>query len=352
MLVVDDEAPVRDLIARWLSSEGYLCATAATIDGAWRYLQAHEVQLVTADIAMPGESGLELLTRTKDHFPDTEVIMLTGVGDTRTAIESLTQGACGYLLKPVEREELLIQARRALERRHLLLERRLYTLHLEETVRRQTAAIRRAHEETIHRLVKASQYRDEETGAHIRRTGLYSEVMAEVLGWPSEQIEHIRLAAPMHDVGKIGVPDAILQKPGKLTPEEYEIMQSHAVIGARLLSGSESPMLQMAERIALCHHERWDGTGYPAGLWGEAIPECARIVAIVDVYDALTHDRVYRQALPEDEALAILERGRGTHFDPFLLGVFLSVHTEMQRIARANPDTTDIECLPQLPCLS
>jgi len=168
----------------------------------------------------------------------------------------------------------------------------------------------------------------------------------------------------MHDVGKIGIPDAILQKPGKLTREEFEIMKTHTVIGAKMLAGSESSVLQMAEEIALCHHERWDGGGYPRGLAESAIPETARIVALVDVYDALTHDRVYRAALPETEALAIMEQGQGNHFDPFLFGVFLSLVPEMRRIADENPDerveeyarrgspngltSIPVECLPMM----
>ena len=157
-------------------------------------------------------------------------------------------------------------------------------------------AIRIAHEETIHRLVTASLCRDEETGMHIKRTGLLSELLARAAGWSEADAEIIRLAAPMHDVGKIGIPDAILQKPGKLTPAEFETMKTHTLIGAGMLDGSQSAILAMAREIALCHHEHWDGTGYPRGLAGMAIPEPARILSIVDVYDAMTHSRVYRSA--------------------------------------------------------
>ncbi len=163
-------------------------------------------------------------------------------------------------------------------------------------------------------------------------------MFAEVLGWPADQVQNIRLAAPMHDLGKIGIPDAILQKPAGLTSEEFAVMKTHTVIGARMLEGSESAILQLAHEIALAHHERWNGTGYPRGLAGLEIPEVARILAIVDVYDALTHRRVYREALPEYEAMEIMEQGRGTHFDPFLFGVFLSLLPEIRRIAQQNPD--------------
>lgn len=210
---------------------------------------------------------------------------------------------------------------------------------LEQKVLEQTREIRAAHEETIHRLVNATMCRDEETGAHIRRTGLFSEVLALAAGWSTSAAEQIRLAAPMHDVGKLGIPDVILRKPGKLTPAEFEFMKQHTVIGARILEGSSSEFLQMACEIALNHHERWDGKGYPAGRAGEAIPECARILSIVDVYDALTHDRVYRPALPRDEALQLMQQGQGTQFDPTLLTTFFTVLEEIDEIAARNPDS-------------
>jgi CHASE1-domain containing sensor protein len=213
---------------------------------------------------------------------------------------------------------------------------------LEEKVREQTTDIRRAHEEVVDRLISAAQWSDEETGMHIRRTGLLSEVLARSAGWFGDDVEAIRQAAPMHDIGKIGIPDAILQKPGKLTTEEFAVMKTHTRIGADILAGSESSMLQMARDIALNHHERWDGKGYPRGLAGKAIPECARIVAIVDVYDALTHDRVYRPALPESEVLTIMQQGAGTHFDPLLMTFFFLHFSEIRRIAQEHPDESKV----------
>jgi putative two-component system response regulator len=259
------------------------------------------------------------------------------------AIEALTQGAFAYLIKPVEAEELLLQVERGLERRQWRLERRSYTERLERTVCDQTLEIRLAHEETIHRLLTASMYRDEETGAHLRRTGLFSEAIALAAGWPRTQSEHLRLAAPMHDVGKIGIPDSILRKPGGLTPPEFELMKTHTSIGARMLSGSGAVVLQLAQRIALAHHERWDGGGYPRGLAGAAIPEPARIVSIADVYDALTHDRVYRRAFPDDEVIRLMNSGRGTHFDPALLDAFWRALPEIRRIGAENPDDSRTE---------
>jgi putative two-component system response regulator len=350
VLVVDDESHIRRILSRWLVEAGYRCDQVADGSELWAYLQTHEVDLVTLDINMPGQSGLELLPQIKQLSPDTEVIMLTARGEANVVIDALTHGAYGYLLKPVERDEFLFQVRKALERRSLLLERREYTQQLEERVRQQTVVIRMAHEETILRLVCASQYRDEETGAHIRRTGLYSELMASVLGWSADRVETIRMAAPMHDIGKIGVPDAILCKPGKLTEAEFEIMKTHTTIGAAMLDGSDSAILQMGREVALCHHERWDGRGYPRALSGADIPESARIVALVDVYDALSHDRVYRRALPEVEVLSIMEKGAGTHFDPSLYSVFTALVAELRRISAANPDAPNdapTSALPQ-----
>jgi putative two-component system response regulator len=175
-------------------------------------------------------------------------------------------------------------------------------------------------------------HRDDETGSHARRIGLYAATLAEDVGWKPEAVENIRLAAPMHDLGKIGIPDSVLQKPGPLTSDEFGLMQRHSEIGARILGGSGVPALKMAAQIAQSHHEKWDGSGYPAGLAGVAIPESARIVAIVDAYDALVHDRVYRPALTEEKAVLTMAEARGTHFDPGLLDRFIHLLPEMRRI--------------------
>ena len=338
VLVVDDESYTRKTVCRWLAGAGFHCGQAASAEEAIARMQDQEAHLLTLDITVPDRAGLEVLSQIKQHWPDTEVLVLTALEETATAVEAMTLGAYGYLLKPIDSSELVFQAKKAIQHRELIVERRQYTATLEAKVREQTGAIRAAHEETILRLLSASRYRDEETGAHIKRTGLYCELFTEVLGWPQEQVQNIRLAAPMHNLGKIGIPDAILQKPGKLTPEEFEVMKTHTVIGARMLAGSDSAILQMAHEIALAHHERWDGTGYPHGLSGLAIPESARILAIVNVYDALTHRRVYHEAMPEDQSLEIMEAGRGMHFDPFLFGIFLSILPEIRRIAAENPD--------------
>ncbi len=322
VLVVDDERHAREIVRRWLERVGYECTCADSVGVAYEILKKQTFEIVTSDISMPGQSGIELLRTVKDTYPETAVLMLTANADTRLAIQALTLGAYGYLLKPVEQEELLCQIERALEHRRLVVENREYTSQLEWKVREQTRHIRLAHEETIQRLVTACMFRDDETAGHIKRTGLSSALVAQSAGWSTEMVELIQLAAPMHDIGKVGIPDSILRKPGKLSPEEFRVMQQHTVIGADMLSGSLSPVLQMAEQIAHFHHERWDGTGYPNHLAGEEIPKAARILSIIDVYDALTHDRVYRRALPEEQVLQIIEDGRGTHFDPTVVKAF------------------------------
>lgn len=340
-LVVDDESGIRRLVNRMLSRVGYTCVEAGSVDEALERLSGREFDLITCDIRMPGKTGLELLPSTSTHCPLTPVIMLTGTGEVDIAISALTKGAWGFLHKPIETDLLLAEINRVQERRMLLLERTQYTQKLETKVREQTAAIRTAHEETIERLAMASTLRDEETGTHALRTGLFCEVMARGLGWADDEVDLIRLSAPMHDVGKIGIPDAVLQKPGRLTAEEFDIIKTHTVIGARMLRGSRSPMLKLASGIALSHHERWDGNGYPFGWAGDKIPVSARMLSIVDVYDALSHDRVYRRALPEGEVFQMLEDGKGTQFDPGLLELFFMLLPEIGRVAQENPDECD-----------
>lgn len=334
VLIVDDEHVVRDVIRRALVREGFSCAVASCTSEATAYLREHEVDLITLDVDMPGQSGLEWLPRLTVEFPDIGVIMLTAVGALDTAVGALTGGASDFLTKPVRFEELVICVRRVLECRKLGLQKKQYTKQLEEDIRSRNELLHTTDEQMVRLLVLASQYRDEETGSHIGRVGESSALLAEAMGWKNDKVIQMRLAAPLHDVGKIGVPDGILQKRGKLTSDEFDAMKLHVAIGAKLLSDCESPTLKLAAEIALNHHERWDGLGYLHGLSGTAIPQSARIVAVVDVYDALTHDRVYRAALPEEQALTMMNEGRATQFDPEVFDAFLDLLPSIREIEK------------------
>ncbi len=338
ILVVDDEPYVSVVLARWLEMEGYRSAGVLSAREALARMEEAPFELVLSDIMMPGMSGIELLTEIKSRWPDTAVIMVTGVDDRATATQALKQGAYGYVIKPFERNEILINVFNALERRALELTRKAYERDLEAKVLKRTSQIRQREEEVALRLISAAEYRDDETGAHIRRIGLFARVLAQTLGWSLDKLEMIRIAASMHDVGKIGIPDSILLKPGPLSPEEFEVIKTHTIIGSQILKGSTIPMLNMGAEIALYHHEKWNGSGYPKGLKGEEIPESARLTALIDVYDALSSDRVYRPAMSEEKALKIMREGRGVHFDPKIFDAFLETLPRFKEIKEEIPD--------------
>jgi putative two-component system response regulator len=323
ILVVDDEPSICRFVSRLLEKQGYACTTCENATEAIEKIESSAYELVISDIMMPGMSGIEFLARIKKTHPDIAFIMLTAIDDHETAIRTIDLNAFGYMIKPFEANELLINVANSLQRRKLEIERNFYEDRLEGEVRERTTEIRATQEQITLRLVTASGCHDEETGAHLHRIAEYAAILAQALGLEARTVEEIRLAAPMHDVGKIGIADAILRKPGKLTDEEFDLIKEHTTIGAIILEGSQIALLNLAREIALHHHEKWNGSGYPLGLRGEDIPLCARIVAICDVYDALVSDRIYRPALSEDKALAIMKQGRGTHFDPWILDIFL-----------------------------
>jgi putative two-component system response regulator len=357
VLIVDDLPDNSTLLAHLVKDQGYEASMASNGRQALDLAAAERPDVILLDVMMPGMDGIEVCRRLKadEELRNIPVILVTAKDLDKDVVRGLDAGADDYVTKPFNREVLAARLRSAIRlkqsydavartneelqrelKRHIQTESDLRAS--EQRVREQTAAIRRGQEETIHRLLSAALGHDRETGTHIRRVGLLSEVLARVAGWSLPEAENIRLAALMHDIGKIGIRDAILRKPGPLNPEEFRIIQTHTVIGAEILSASDAPMLKMAEQIALNHHEHWDGGGYPAGLAGHAIPEAARIVAIVDVYDALTHDRVYRPAIPEEKVLAIMQQGAGTQFDPLLLAAFFSQLSKIGRVALENPD--------------
>lgn len=337
ILVVDDEEPVRRALIRILERRGFDCTGAEDVTTARATLSSENFDLVVSDMNMPGESGLDLVTSVVMNHPDTATLMCTGVDDADLARTAIEIGAYGYIVKPFEQNEIVIAVLNALRRRELEIENRHHREHLEEMVKARTTElwtamtdleraekeIRVSREETVERLSIAAEFKDSETAAHIRRMSLYCSMLAERLGEDGTRCEEIRLASQMHDVGKIGVPDQILSKPGPLTAEEWVIMKQHAAIGYRILSNSSSALLNLAAMIALTHHERMDGTGYPRGLVEDEIPFEGRIAAVADVFDAMTTNRVYRPGLPMGEALEFMREGRGDHFDPKILDVFL-----------------------------
>ncbi len=332
LLIVEDDSMLNDVLVQCLEMEGYECHSAGCADDALLVLEQVHISLMISDIMMPGRSGIELLSIVKNKYPDTAVIMVTALNDRKTALKALELGAYGYVLKPFDLNEIIISVVNSLERRRLLIQSREYETRLEREVLERTQDLRSREEEICLRLTTASDYRDEETGSHIRRLGLYCEVMAKEMSWPLKAVKDIRIAAPMHDIGKIGIPDSILLKPKTLTPEEFQIIKNHTVIGAQILEGSSVEMLQMAQQIALYHHEKWDGTGYPYGIKGSDIPEPARLIAVVDVYDALVHERVYRPPIAENEALEIMAKDRGFHFNPDVFDAFIRVLPKLRDI--------------------
>ena len=352
ILIVDDEAHIRTLLRRFLEREGHECVTAHSADEAWEQLRTNSFELVLSEVNMPETSGLELAPRIAEEYPDTPVVMVTGVDDPAVATMAVEAGAYGYIIKPFVPNEIVIGVAGALRRRELELSNRRHQEELEALVAERTKEVqetlaqlqeanvllRQVQEETIQRLSIASEYRDEETGAHIHRISHYTKLLAELLDQTPEYVERIRLASPLHDVGKIATPDAILRKPGKHTPEEWEIMKTHAESGYRILSGSGFPVLDMAAEIALTHHEKWDGSGYPHGLKGQAIPLSGRLTAVADVFDALSTERVYKPAFSLEKCLAIIKEGRGTHLDPEIVDVFLENLDDVLEIKRNFPD--------------
>jgi cyclic di-GMP phosphodiesterase len=353
ILVADDEAPLRRALRRTLERAGYRVVEAGDVAQARRVLEAEPIALIFCDVNMPGESGLELVRSAVAGDGEIVVIMLTGVDDPAVAAEALAIGAHGYLVKPIAPNEALINVVSGLRRRALELERKEYVRELEAKILTRTSALRdalqrleqteasarHAERETVDRLVTALSLRSEETGSHIRRMGYYSQLLARRSRANSWSEEQIRLAAMLHDVGKIGIPDAILLKAGPLTEEEFTIIKRHPALGSSLLSAGESAALRLGSDIAMTHHERWDGRGYPRGLAGDSIPIFGRIAAVADAFDAMTSDRVYRSAMPIGAALSELQTERGRQFDPRLVDVFVSSMDELAAIRGDHPES-------------
>jgi putative two-component system response regulator len=329
ILVVDDEPANVQLLQRLLAREGY-----ARVQGLTDPVQALEAfradppDLLLLDLHMPRMDGLEVLARLAARAEEGEhrpVLVLTADVTAEARERALRAGAHDFVLKPFDATEVLLRIRTHLRTRELHLRLAAQNQALEARVRRRTAELEQSQLEVLQRLAQAAELRDDDTGQHTRRVGELAAELARALGVADEEVELIRRAAPLHDVGKIGIPDAILLKPERLDPAEFAVMKTHAAIGARMLAGGRSPLMRMAERIALTHHERWDGSGYPGGLTGEDIPLAGRIVAVADFYDALAHDRPYRGAWALKRITGEIAAQSGRHFDPRVAERFLAL---------------------------
>jgi putative two-component system response regulator len=332
ILVVDDDRQMCLLLTTMLEERGYQCLTATSAKDARASLERRAVALILCDVNMPGESGLVLLREVSASRTETATVMVSGVDEPDIAEFALSLGAYGYLTKPFRRNDLLITVANALRRRELECAERARRELLEEEVALRTKELARAlgelrlaQQETITRLARAAEYRDRDTGAHVQRVAHASTVIATTLGLEPARSELIHLAAPLHDIGKISFPDSILaSRSPTLSPEEWRLIEGHTTVGWQLLSGSRFELLDVAATIAYTHHERFDGTGYPRRLGGEEIPLEGRIVAVADVFDAVTHYRSYQRTLALDEALGLVRSKRGNHFDPDVLDAFLA----------------------------
>jgi len=336
ILVVDDDNTIGQLLVSILSSTYKQVDLARDADEALKFLSISQYNLALVDIRLPKIDGIWLLKEIKQRYEDTEVVMITGVGNLETAVECMRLGAANYFTKPIRKNQLDMVIERALERRDLLLTKRNYQKQLETCIEKKTQELRRVikeleefNEDIIYRLANAVESRDHITGKHLGRMSKYTELLAEVLGL---NYKLIGLASLLHDVGKIGIPDNILLKESPLTDDEYEIIKTHPVIGGKILSGGTGLTLQTAKIIAEQHHERWDGTGYPMGLSGEAISLEGRIVAITDSFDAISSTRPYRPAMTFEKSLEILTEESGTHFDPSLIDIFIKSKIKVKRI--------------------
>jgi putative two-component system response regulator len=323
-LIVDDEPSVRRSLARMLATQGFVCLEAGTGREGLQVLdRTGEIPLIISDMRMPELDGMGFLEAVRQRFPDSSVIMLSGMSETTTAVDCLHLGAADFLLKPISLSELQARVARALEKRALVLQNRFYQENLERQVQEQAQRIQELFLQGVQMLARALEAKDAYTRGHSIRVSRYAVATAGRLGFEGTRLDGIRLGGELHDIGKIGTREAVLHKPGSLTPEEFRQISEHPALGEKMLSplAHESPDVL---RIVRSHHERLDGRGFPDGLRGDNIPIEARIVAVADAFDAMTTRRPYRESRPPEDAMGELRRVAGTQLDPDAVEAFVA----------------------------
>ena len=373
IMIIDDEQLVIKVVKRYLSAEGYANFVAVSDSKiAIEKIRQELPDVILSDINMPDVTGLDIL-RIRQKSPvmtSIPVLILSASSEQTVKREALELGATDFLAKPVDPSDLSLRVQNALivKRHHDHLSN--YALELQKQVRERTQQLEHSREQVIHCLARAAEYRDNETGEHIIRVGKYCRVIADELGYPEAYCREIELAAQLHDVGKIGIPDSVLLNPGRLTSEEFEVMKTHCGVGLEIMEplteddkdrvrrhansggfimdSNDSPMLELASSIARSHHEKWDGTGYPSKLAGESIPIEGRICCVADVYDALCSERPYKPKFPLKKCLEIMLSERGTRFDPRILDAFFARFNEIEAIRQRYDDKSTVEAIQQL----
>jgi len=343
IIYVDDDIDLLESVSELLSEDGFIVYPFTNGFDALDKLLREPVDVVLTDIKMPKITGIELLDRIRAIDSETPVILTTGYADLNVAIDAIKKGAFEFILKPFDFSYLIHAINKGVQHKQALQFEQNYKAELEKMVVQRTQELSQALKSVknmssvvIERLTAAAELRDKVTGLHIARIGLYSCLISRSLGLPEDFTDTLTIASAMHDVGKIGIPDAILLKPGPLTPEELKIIESHTTIGAKILKGTSFPLLQMAASIAMTHHERWDGSGYPKKLKGKAIPVEGRIVMMADQYDALRSPRAYKSSLDHKTAYGILTQGDAMtspeHFDPDVMRAFKDTASMFEEI--------------------
>ncbi len=349
ILVVDDHIENIELLEAHLAPLGYVIVKATSGAAAINLITSNQIDLILLDVIMPGMDGFEVTrwVRKTPEYRLLPIVLVTALRETEDRIKGIDAGCDDFISKPIDKMELVARVRSLLKVKAYndLLEN--YRKDLEHEVEDRTRELEQALEmikdaslETIYRLSMASEHKDEDTGVHIKRMSRYAAAVARRMGLAENEVETILYATPMHDLGKIGIPDAILVKQAKLDPMEWDIMKQHTVIGANILKGSDAEFIRLGEIIAEFHHEKWDGTGYPNNLKGTDIPIAARIAAIADVFDALTSKRPYKEPFSFEKSMRIIQEGSGSHFDPAVADAFLDIREEIRAIQQQFAEDT------------